>query len=339
MLGGIISQNLGWHWIFWVLTIIAAAIFVPVALFLPETNRKIVGNGSFPPPRLLASITSVVQQRRREKQGRTIDEAKMRELHSQWHVTFPDPLGSLRIASDKQAALILLSNGIVVGTMYAFMAGIPTIFQAFYGYDEIIVGLCYLPFGVSNVVSIYTVGRLIDWNYRRHARRLGFPLVHNRRQDLSGFPIERARLEIAAPSLLVGAVALIVYAWLLDKRVPAAGPLVFSGLIGYFCGASFQIANLLMIDSFPDQAGTAAAAGNLFRCWIGALAAGVIQPMFNAMGIGWAYTFWALVWVVYCPMLLLLVKYGPQWRDERKQRMAARAERKEAKKLAKQSKE
>ena len=68
VLGGLLSQYLGWHWyihwklwprtqhtdlglrIFWFLLILSIAAFIPLFLFLPETCRKIVGNGSVPPP-------------------------------------------------------------------------------------------------------------------------------------------------------------------------------------------------------------------------------------------------------------------------------------------------
>jgi multidrug resistance protein len=50
VLGGLLSQYLGWHWIFWFLLILSVVAFVFLALFLPETCRNIVGDGSVPPP-------------------------------------------------------------------------------------------------------------------------------------------------------------------------------------------------------------------------------------------------------------------------------------------------
>lgn len=43
VIGGILTEYLGWRAIFWFLVIIAA-----VYLFVPETARKIVGNSSLP---------------------------------------------------------------------------------------------------------------------------------------------------------------------------------------------------------------------------------------------------------------------------------------------------
>jgi MFS family permease len=50
ILGGLLNQYIGWHSIFWFLLIFSVFVFVPLALFLPETSRKIVGDGSIPPP-------------------------------------------------------------------------------------------------------------------------------------------------------------------------------------------------------------------------------------------------------------------------------------------------
>lgn len=50
ILGGILSQYAGWKWIFWFLAIFARLFFIPMLLFMPETCRKIVGDGSIPPP-------------------------------------------------------------------------------------------------------------------------------------------------------------------------------------------------------------------------------------------------------------------------------------------------
>ncbi|TGO70952.1 hypothetical protein BELL_0641g00060 [Botrytis elliptica] len=51
ILGGIISQYTSWKWIFGFLAIFSMAFFIPLLLFMPETYRKIVVDGSIPPPK------------------------------------------------------------------------------------------------------------------------------------------------------------------------------------------------------------------------------------------------------------------------------------------------
>lgn len=57
LLGGILAQYAGWHWIFGLLAIFAVVVFIPMLLFFPETCRKIVGDGSIPPCVPLPSLT------------------------------------------------------------------------------------------------------------------------------------------------------------------------------------------------------------------------------------------------------------------------------------------
>ena len=77
-----------------------------------------------------------------------------------------------------------------------------------------------------------TLGKMIDWNYRRHARRLNYPIQKNRQTDLSDFPIEKSRMEVVVPVMLLGAAAIIGYGWMLDHKVSLAGPIVMMFIIG-----------------------------------------------------------------------------------------------------------
>lgn len=47
VIGRSLIQTVGWRWIFWFLVIITGVHFILIFLFLPETQRRIVGNGGF----------------------------------------------------------------------------------------------------------------------------------------------------------------------------------------------------------------------------------------------------------------------------------------------------
>jgi multidrug resistance protein len=67
IIGGLISQYLDWHWIFWFLVIVGSAFFLPLLLFLPETGRSVVGDGTIPPPMLNINISDMIRQRHRKR--------------------------------------------------------------------------------------------------------------------------------------------------------------------------------------------------------------------------------------------------------------------------------
>ena len=287
-------------------------------LFLPETCRKVVGNGSIPPPLLNQSLTDIIRQRNRVKAGDVVDAAQLESVRKNYHLAVPNPLSTLIIAADKEPALILFVGGLIVALFYAVNVGIPSQFADIYGYNELELGLVYLPFGAGGVISAFTTGKMMDRNYRRHAKRNGYPLVKNRYQDLTNFPIERARLEIAMPLFYLSVIGLIGYGWLLYARTNLAGPLILLFVWGYGSMAAFQVMMILIVDIRPGEAAAATAANNLFRCLLGAGSTAVVVPMINRLNVGWTYTLSALLWMCFSPLLWVLMKYGPMWRKEKK---------------------
>ena len=320
IIGGVIAQYLGWRWIFWFLTIWSVTHSVLFFLFFPETCRKVVGNGSVPPPKLNQSLIGVIRERRRVEAGLTVNPAQREDVRQNYRLRFPNPLSTLVIAFEKESGLILFCSGLLIAIFYAIMTGIPSLFGEIYGFHELQLGLVYLPFGAGGVVSAFSTGKAIDWNYRRHAKRNGFPATKNRYQDLTNFPLERARLEVALPLLYAGGIGSIAYGWILYYRTNLAGPLITMFIFGYGCMAAFQVMQILMVDINPGNPAAASAANNLFRCLLGAGSTAVVVPMIDAMGVGWTYTLGSLVWIAVSPGLWLLIKYGPVWRKAKKER-------------------
>lgn len=321
VIGGLISQFLDWHWIFWFLLIFAGVFFVPFFLFLPETSRRLVGDGSVPPPWSSWNISDSIRHKHRAAQGIVVDEEKKAELRKSYRISFPNPLSTLVIFTNLEAALILIATGMALACFYAISTGAASVLSDVYGYNEIQIGLVFLSIGGGSIISAFTTGKLVDWNYARHARRLGFPTTKNRMADLSGFPIERARGEIGLPCLLLGALTTIGYGFMLDYQVSIAGPIVMLFLLGYALIAGFQVLNVLMVDLFPSDATSATAASNVVRCLLGAASSAAILPMTEALGNGWAYTILALIFAVSCLGLVVMMKYGIKWRKEKKEKM------------------
>jgi predicted MFS family arabinose efflux permease len=152
-------------------------------------------------------------------------------------------------------------------------------FTKIYGYDQIKISLLFIPIGGGSICSAFTSAKLVDWNFRRHAAILGVPVIKNRRQDLSNFPIEKARLQIAFPMFFLAGIFLIVFGWLIEKHVMVAGPIVALFFAGYGLTCTFQILNVLMVDIYPGKPSVATAANNLIRCEIGAVFSAIVLPI------------------------------------------------------------
>ncbi|GAB7353533.1 hypothetical protein MBLNU459_g3972t1 [Dothideomycetes sp. NU459] len=326
ILGGLLSQYWNWHGIFWFLLAFGGVFFIPLLLFFPETCRKVVGDGSIPPPRLNENITDKIRHANRAKAGFKVDEKKQEELRKYYELRFPNPLATLVVLTDLETAILLLGAGLALACFYAISTGAPTSFARVYGFDDMQVALMFIPFGVGGIVSAFTTGKAVDWNYRRHAHIHDFPIDRNKQQDLTEFPIEKARLQIVLPLLYIGAASVLGYGWVMDHKVSLAGPVILLLVMGYSLTAAFQVLNILMIDIYPGRPATATAANNIVRCELGAATSAAIVPMADAMGNGWAYTLIALLLVVYSPALWLTMRHGMAWRKQKKERLEKRKE-------------
>ncbi|KAK0303975.1 hypothetical protein LTR82_017383 [Friedmanniomyces endolithicus] len=341
ILGGLLSQYCGWHWVRTSrqhpspsMAVKRLAFFIPIALFLPETCRKIVGDGSFPPPWTSANFTDSIRYRKRARNGITIDEAKAAELRKNHKLSIPNPIGTLVVLADFESAILLITNGIGIACFYAISTGASQAFHNLYGFDDLYVSLMFLPIGAGSLISIFTTGKLVDWNYRRHAKRLAFPLTKNRQTDLSTFPIELARIQIALPLFITSAASIIGYGWMLTQPVPLAGPIILLLIFGYCQIGASQVLNILIIDIHPSAPATATAANNVLRCLIGAAATAAIIPMSDAVGNGWAYTILALFFIGSCAGPIASMRYGVEWRRVKKEKAERRRKAKEAKGMA-----
>ena len=333
ILGGILSQYLGWKSIFWFLAIFGGVIFIFFLIFFPETCRKVVGDGSVPPAGYNQSLISYLNQRRMTRAGNSPDYEERDALAKARHVHFPNPLSTLRIIAEKETALILFFGSLVYAGFYAISTTITTQFAIIYGYNDLVLGLCFVPICAGGILATVTNGKWdpVDGNYRRHAKRLGVPLKKNKQQDLSTFPIERARLEVMLPLLYFSSVVVLIYGWVLNAKVTVAGPLVLLFFLGFGITGMSKVMQIFIIDITPGKPATATAAFNLVRCLLGAGMTAIVNPMINAMGNGWTFTLIAVVWVVFSPMILILLKKGPQWRKEKRERNAQRTEKRAAK--------
>jgi MFS family permease len=202
----------------------------------------------------------------------------------------------------------------------AVATAIPAQFSSLYGFDGLKIGLVYIPLGTGSIVSVFVMGRLANWNYRRHCKKLNIPYDRSRQQDMTDFPIEEARLQISLPFLGLFTAVLIGFGWAVEYKVHLAVEIVLLFLQGITLVAFSNLLSTLIVDINPGAAGAATAANNLTRCLVGAGASAFINPLMSAVGAGWAFTIIALSYVVFFPALWVVMRNGVKWRKARAQK-------------------
>jgi len=318
LLGGVLAQYLGWRSIFWFLAIFTGAVLVLLLILLPETCRQVVGNGSIPARGIALSLLGYIQQRRRATRESTQEaQNQVTAVATKKRSMWPNPIAVARILIDKESSLLLVYNAILFSGQMVISASLPSTLQKIYGYDELKVGLCFLPIGVGGLAASISLGYVTDWNFRRQARLAGLEIRKGRQQDLRAFPLEKARCQITLPNHVLSIAAMFAYGWVVQARTSIAGPEIVLFVLGFAIMGAFNASNAFLIDLHRDSPATATAAVNLTRCLVSAGGVAVIVPMINAMGEGWAFSVIGFIDIAMLPLLWVIMKWGPGWRTEK----------------------
>lgn len=339
VIGGVLTEFLGWRAIFWFLAIMGVVYLIPFAVTFPETCRNVVGNGSVPAQRWNVSLLNYLQVRGHTKQTEVSTQKQpiqerttaQTELASRRKLRWPNPLRTIHIILEKDVGIILFYNSLIYTAFYDVTATIPSLFAEIYNFNDLQIGLCYIPFGVGCACASIITGHFMDWNYRRVALNSGFHIDIRRGDDLQHFPLEKARVQVIYPMIYCGIAAILCYGWVLEKNAPLAAPLILHFIIGLTLTGGFNVMSTMLVDLYPLSPSTATAANNLVRCWMGAAGTAIIAEMIKGMGRGWCFTFIAAVVFLACGLLWVEERWGPGWREERRVRFEKEKEKEKAK--------
>lgn len=79
----------------------------------------------------------------------------------------------------------------------------------------------------------------------------------------------------------------------------------------------------LLLDGAAGESASIMAASNLSRCLVGAGGTAIIEPMIQAIGVGWSFTVLGLVLFACSPMLYAVRCFGARFRLAREARRSA----------------
>ncbi|KAJ7597883.1 MFS general substrate transporter [Mycena floridula] len=311
ILGGPLADHLGWRAIFWFLFIFATVCLSIIALFLPETLRSIVGDGSIIPPFIYRPFVPIFFAK--GPAGPLMTKPATRK-------PFQNPLlifGQL----DLLLSLTLASVAFMVNN--TFLTIIPSSFKRTYPHlSETSLGLCYIPTGVGMIFGSVITGKLLDRAFRRTKNRLTAQGRHPASEihDITKapwFPIESARLSTVPLYLFILGASSIGWGWCIEKKVSIAGPLILQIAVGYSAIAILNTATTLNVDLLPSQSSAVTACTNFARCSFAAILVAVVDPCIRRMGYGWTTVILGACCAVAIPLVYLEIAIGPRCRAQR----------------------
>ena len=318
VIGGLLNSTWGFRSIFWFLFSFSLPVLVALLVFLPETHRRIGGNGSVPltgfqkpwlylccPPKEWTHATK-------------------RPTPNAQAPSFGQILVPLKYVLNRDIAL-LLSWGALVYTLWSMTTSSTTTVLTYTLPDltQWQVGLCFLPNGVGCVLGSVCTGRLLDTAFKRsqeqYQRDHGSATLDVKTDK--NFPLERARLSLMPYFSLIFVISLGLYGpsyELFDLRkhfaVNLAASLGLQFLIGFTATAVFNINSIMMVDIFPDSPAVATAVNNLCRCLLGAAGVSAIQPLIDAVRIRNAFLILTGLAILLSPLMWMQWRLAQKWR-------------------------
>ncbi|KAK6459759.1 multidrug resistance transporter [Scheffersomyces xylosifermentans] len=285
LVGAEVISKFGWRGIFVCLAIGSGTVLLFAAILMPESNRKLVGNLSIPPKRLINCSPIVHFEFMKKRMNNDISTLSDR--------TPLDMFLPYKILFTRRVFFILLPVALQFTTWTMSLTTLSTSLESKYGFSIMQIGLCYLSPGLGVLTGSLVTGRLLDYIFARKQKAYDKDYGDMEKSQRPTFDILKTRIQFAFyPSCLL-ILSTIAFGWCLQYRIHLA-PILISSFIISFCSISFISAiNTLLVDLFPGQSTAATSCLVLLRCVLGAAGVGALQSMVDRMGVGGCYTLMA----------------------------------------------
>ena len=231
LFGGLIVQNLGWRWVFWILTIVCGVNTIIGYFFLKE------------------SYAPVILQARKEE--REQDEGGKFRIPNQDDRPFSTKLLSsmqrpIKILFTQPIVLIMATyQAIIFGTMYTLYTNFEGIYGGDYGFSTTKVGLMYLGPGVGFFIAVWFFVPRIDSIYNT--------LTEKNHDE----PKPEFRLPLANIGAVLTPISLFCFAWTVELHTHWILPVLSSAFFGVGQILIFSTVQNYYIDSFSKYAASA----------------------------------------------------------------------------------
>lgn len=291
LFGGLIVENLGWRWVFWVLSIVSVANTLIAFFFLKETYAPIILEGR----KSALEKTGTPGGYRIANEDRRPFRAKLlTSMNRPLRILFTQPI----------VFIMALYQATIFGTNYILYTNFQAIYGSDgYGFSTTQVGLMYLGPALGFIVAVVFIVPRID---------AIFNALTARNDDT---PQPEFRLPLANIGAVLIPLSLFAFAWTVETHSHWLTTVAFTTLFSLGQITIFNTVQNYYIDSFAQYAASAIAAGSLFRAILGGTLPLVAPKIFEHTGFGWGFSVFAFLNLALSPFPLLFYYYGKKVRE------------------------
>jgi MFS family permease len=322
LIGGGISDGLGWRAIFWFLTISAGVILLLILLMLPETNRFIAGDGSYY-PRSIINRSPYAYFRRRIKGVPFFKGDPGYQAATPLPRPTVDAFAAIKLLREIDVIMVLVPNALHYATWFMILTAESTLLSSNYGFSSTKIGLAYLASGVGATAGGIISGGHMTYLYKREYEKFRQSCIAQGKEIvMSEFQIQKARLGCSIYASLALSSASIIFGWTLERHVHYVVPILSTFLASSASIYLLNTTNTLLVDLFPGNSATTSAVVNLTRCLVCAAGLAAVDKMIASLGAGGAFTLMAGICLMSMSLIFAELRFGQKIDKRRRLRGA-----------------
>jgi DHA2 family multidrug resistance protein len=215
MLGGWLTENASWRWVFYINLPVGVLAFYGIARFLPESRPAGIKLDVFGFATLSLAIGLLQMFLDRGEQLDWFDSTEIRIESIGCLIAFAffvahtaTAIGTSffdrRLLKDANFVTGLLFAFIVGLVLYATMALLPTLLQGLLNYPVVYTGMVMAPRGVGTMVAMLLVGRMLHYIDARAIMALGFTLTAIALYMMTGMTLDMSSRVIIVSGVIQG---------------------------------------------------------------------------------------------------------------------------------------
>jgi hypothetical protein len=294
LLGGFVTQYIGWRWDFWIVLAAATPVTLLIALCTTETCHKVL-------------IERKTVHLRQELGRDDLTSCYNTSGHHQSSST----MQNLRTSLLRPLKLMVLSPivfglslyiAFIFGVVYLLYTTIPTVFADTYGWNTGETGFPYIALGAGNLLAwlFFTI----------YSDRIVIKLI----QTNDGVFTPEMRLITSIPFGILLPVTLFWYGWSAYYEVQWASTILSLVPFGFGIVGLFLPISTYLVDSYPIYAASATSANVILRSVVGALLPLAGPPLYVSLGLGWGNTLLGFIAILMVPLPFIFYKFGARLR-------------------------